>query len=259
MDLQNKNTIVSIITPVYNSERFLKKCMDSVLTQTYLSWEHILIDDCSTDESPIIIKKYQKKDSRIKYVRLKENSGAGIARNRGIEMAKGRYIAFLDSDDFWALDKLEKQINFMRNMNYCFVYSQYYVVKADGKPVYKIESPEKVSYIRMIKNNYIGCLTVVYDTNVLGKIFMPLIRKRQDWVLWIKLLKKTKYAYGFQEPLAFYRIGNASLSNSKIKLLKHNFDVYYVELNMSFLKSTIMMGNFLLHYFYYKIISKKQL
>ena len=146
----------------------------------------------------------------------------------------------------------------MQKNNYSFAFSQYYVVKQDVI-LYKVKSPKRVDYGKMLKNDYIGCLTAIYDTDILGKNYMSEIRKRQDWVLWLSILKKVDYAYGLQEPLAFYRIGNSSLSKVKIGLLKHNFGVYHNELGMSYLKSIFRMGIFIISYFYYKTISKKRI
>ncbi len=253
-------TKVSIITPSYNSSKYVEECINSVINQTFSDWEHILIDDCSKDGSVEIIKKYVKEDHRFKLIQLDKNSGAGIARNRGIELSSGRFVAFLDCDDYWHSQKLEKQIEFMINNNYAFTYTDYYIINKNEKnPQYQIKAPEKVNYKKMLNNDYIGCLTAIYDTNFLGKNYMPDIRKRQDWVLWINILEKVDYAYCFQEPLAYYRIGDESLSKNKLKLLKHNFNVYHKELKISFLVSALMMINFLFHYFKYKKTSKIKL
>lgn len=253
------NNKVSIITPVYNSERFIADCIKSVQSQTYSDWEHILVDDCSSDLSASTIKEFSRYDKRIKYFKLSSNSGAGVARNAGIEYAKGRYIAFLDSDDFWREDKLEKQVGLIIQNSYAFVYSQYYIVGNDNVPMSIVKSPKKVNFNKMLCNDYIGCLTVVYDSKVLGKQYMPTIRKRQDWVLWLKLLKKVDNAFCVQEPLAYYRVGNATLSKNKFKLIKHNFNVYYKQLDFPYVISFILMINFLIHYFYFKKTSIKKL
>ena len=254
-----KNKKVSIITPVYNSEIYIKKCIDSVRAQTYTNWEMLLSDDCSTDSSVEVISEYLKKDYRIKLITSRVNSGAGIARNKAIESASGRYIAFLDCDDFWQKDKLTKQVEFLQKENLGLAYSQYYVVEGDNNvPKIKICSPEKVDFKKMLCNDYIGFLTLIYDTEIIGKHLMPEIRRRQDWAYKLKLLKNTSYAYGIQEPLAFYRIGNSSLSSNKIKLLKYNFSVFHNELGNSKIKSFFMMINFLFHYFSYKQVSKKK-
>lgn len=252
-------SLVSIITPVYNAEKYVSKCIDSVIGQTYSNWEHILVDDCSSDDSTRIINEFALKDNRVKLFRQDHNGGAGLARNRAIQESSGRFIAFLDCDDYWHHLKLEKQVNFMINNNYSFTYTDYYIIhKEEKQPKYRIKAPAKVNYNKMLDNDYIGCLTAIYDAKSLGKNYMPKIRKRQDWVLWLNILKKVDYAYCFQEPLAYYRVGDDSLSKNKFKLLKHNFNVYYRELKFTFLKSIIMMVNFLVHYFIYKAISKKK-
>ncbi|SDE77793.1 glycosyltransferase family 2 protein [Cellulophaga baltica] len=252
--------IVSIITPVYNSEEHLRHCLESVMSQKYVNWEHILVDDCSTDQSAEIIEQYSRRDFRIKYIKLDSNSGAGVARNTAMKNATGRFIAFLDSDDYWDENKLSKQITYMLDNKYAFTYTDYFIVeKNNPNPKYIIQSPKKIDYNKMLNNDYIGCLTAIYDKELLGLNLMPDIRKRQDWVLWLRLLQKCDYAHAINEPLANYRIGNSSLSNNKFKLLKHNFNVYHKELKMSFLKSVFMMINFLIHYFYFKLTSKKVL
>ncbi|UBZ15863.1 glycosyltransferase [Flagellimonas marinaquae] len=252
--------MVSIVTPVFNSQKYISECISSVLDQTYKNWEHILVDDCSTDNSAHIIKGFAEKDNRIIYVKLSKNSGAGVARNKAIELAKGNYIAFLDSDDLWTPFKLEKQISFMKTNKHAFSYSDYYVINENFKtPLYLVKAPKKVDFKKMRRNDYIGCLTAIYDVSYFGKKYMPIIRKRQDWVLWLNLLKETDYAYCLNEPLAFYRIGNQSLSSSKFKLLKHNFNVYYIELGYSFVKSIYHIVVFLTFYFHYKLTSKKKI
>jgi len=233
--------------------------MDSVLAQSYKNWEHILIDDCSTDSSAKVIRDYADNESRTKLIRLPKNQGAGVARNEGIKSATGRYIAFLDCDDFWHKDKLLKQVQFMVKHHYSVVYAQYYVFSGENyTPLYKVKSPPRVNYRKMLNNDYIGFLTLMYDAKALGKYYMPTIRMRQDWAYKLKLLSRAGAAFGIQEPLAYYRIGNTSLSSSKFRLLKYNFNVYRQELNMSFIKSLFMMANFLVHYFYYKLTSKEK-
>ncbi|WP_299159623.1 glycosyltransferase family 2 protein [uncultured Eudoraea sp.] len=233
--------LVSIITPVHNSEKFLSQCMDSVLAQTYSNWEHILIDDCSFDGSEALIRKFQEKDPRIKYHRLQKNSGAGMARNKGIEFAKGKYIAFLDSDDVWYPEKLEKQLHFMELNNYHFTFTSYDTVNEDGNKLSKIiKAKKKVTYKSALYKNPIGCLTVMYDVDFFGKQYMSSIRKRQDYALWLKLLKKTN-GYGLNECLASYRVGIESISANKLDLLKYEWKIYRDEENLPFLKSTFYL------------------
>jgi len=221
--------LVSIITPVHNSELFLEKCLQSVLSQTYSNWEHILIDDCSTDNSFSIIMKYVQNDSRVNYVKLNKNSGAGIARNKAIELAKGRFIAFLDSDDLWHPTKLKKQLAFMENNNCFFSFTSYSIIDEDGNEKPKVMSAIKeVTYNSALYKNPIGCLTVIYDVDFYGKQYMPSIRKRQDFALWLKLLKKAN-ACGLNEVLSFYRDRKNSISSSKIKLIKYEWKIYREE------------------------------
>ena len=253
-------SLVSIITPVYNSERYISQCIKSVLSQSYNNWEMILCDDCSTDDSVKVVQEYVERDERIKLIFNETNSGAGVTRNNAIRVSKGRYIAFLDSDDLWHKDKLKKQMDFMIQSNLAMVYSHYYVLQGnDEKPSHVIHAPKKVSFKNMLSNDYIGFLTLIYDTRKLGKQYMPKIRRRQDWAYKLKLLKIQNYAYGIQEPLAYYRVGTNSLSSNKIRLIKYNFTVYYKELGYSFGYSVLLMVNFLTHYFWYKVTSKKKL
>ncbi|MBA6313763.1 glycosyltransferase family 2 protein [Cellulophaga baltica] len=251
---------VSVITPLYNSSENIEQCINSIKSQSYTEWEHILVDDCSQDDTLIKIKNCIGNDDRFKIIQLEKNSGAGVARNTAMLNSSGRFIAFLDSDDYWHPDKLFKQIAFMLDNEYAFTYTDYFIVERNNlSPKYIIKSPLKVDYKKMLNNDYIGCLTAIYDKEILGLNLMPNIRKRQDWVLWLKILKNCEFAYAINEPLAYYRIGNSSLSNNKLKLLKHNFNVYNEELKMSYLKSVFMMINFLIHYFYFKLTSKKVL
>ncbi len=207
--------LVSIITPSYNSSSLIPETIESVLAQSEINWEMIIVDDCSTDSSVEIIQSFAEYDSRIKLIQLTENSGAAVARNKGIKAAKGRYIAFLDSDDAWSPEKLEKQLAFMQANDYPFTFAAYDKVDEAGKVFDHIGVPHKVTYSDLLKSCSIGCLTAMYDTEFFGKVYMPLIRKRQDLGLWLKLLKKTKYAYGLNETLGFYKVRKDSISANK--------------------------------------------
>ena len=208
-------SLVSIIIPLYNCSDFLKQTIQSILFQTYQNWEVIMVDDCSSDNSVLIAQEFVEKDHRIKLIQLAENSGAAVARNTAIEAAKGRYIAFLDSDDAWLPNKLEKQIAFMQENNYPFTYAAYDKVNESDEVFGHVGVPDKVTYSDLLKSCSIGCLTAMYDTEFFGKVYMPLIRKRQDLGLWLKLLKKTKYAYGLNETLGFYKVRKDSISANK--------------------------------------------
>ena len=213
-----ENTLVSIITPAYNSSKFIEETIKSVLNQTYNNWELLITDDFSTDNTIEIIESYAENDSRIKLFKLEKNSGAAIARNNSILNSKGRFIAFLDSDDLWIHNKLELQIRFMINNKYSFSHTSYIEYNLNNNSSKIINSVNRINYSMMLRNCYVGCLTVVYDSYKIGKIYMPTIRKRQDYALWLKILKLTDYCYGLDLVLSKYNITGNSLSSSKLNL-----------------------------------------
>lgn len=218
---------VSVITPVFNSAEFIAQTISSVQNQTLTDWEMILVDDVSTDTTLDVIKAIAKTDSRIRLIELEINSGAGIARQTALDAATGRYIAFLDSDDIWKPEKLQAQLNFMQQTNQPFTFSFYDWIDRDGKLLHKrIEAPINLSYGQLFFCNYVGNLTGIYDSQYFGKIAIPSIRKRQDWIIWLQVLKQVGIAKPVPESLAFYRIHENSMSASKINLLKYNYRVY---------------------------------
>jgi len=238
-----QNNLVSIITPSYNSERFISQTINSVLAQTYKDWEMIIVDDVSPDNSNKIIEEHIKKDSRIKLIKLEKNSGPAVARNRAIEEANGRYIAFLDADDLWMPEKLKKQINFMSVNNYELTYTNYETMNENGVKLNSfIISPRRLDYKQLLKSNKVGCLSAIYDTKRIGKIFMPLIKKRQDYGLWLRVLKKIDYAYNVNEVLGTYRLMSNSVSSNKIDLLKYNYALFREHEKFSVLKSLYYLG-----------------
>ena len=213
--------LVSIITPNYNCGKYITETIKSVLDQSYRNWEMLIIDDCSTDESRVIIKKFILKDSRIKLIKMKKNGGAALCRNKGIELSKGKYVAFLDSDDLWIKEKLEKQIEFMEKYCIDFSYSQYTHIDENGESL-KIRSriPKSLSYKKMLFHCYTGCLTVIYNQETLGKVYGPNILKSNDYGLFLQVLKKAKKARGIKENFAYYRIRKNSISRNKWKKIK---------------------------------------
>ena len=238
--------LVSIITPTYNSEAFIAQTIESVQNQTYQNWEMIIVDDGSTDKTVEVIQNYINRDSRIQLHKLQENSGAGVVRNYAVELAKGKYISFLDSDDLWKPQKLEKQIAFLLENNLPFTFSFYECINQDGKPLNRrVEAPLILSYRQLFYCNYIGNLTGIYDVEYFGKIKISTIRKRQDWIMWLTILKKIKIANVVPESLAFYRIHQNSISSSKMDLVKYNFDVYRKFHGYNVFKSSICMIGFL--------------
>lgn len=227
--------LVSIITPTFNSEAFILETIRSVQEQTYQKWELIIVDDASTDATGNLVKAEAFKDARIQFHQLEINSGPGVARNFAIDKAKGKYIAFLDADDLWKSDKLEKQIHFLNEKQIPFTFSFYDCINEKGKLIGKrVEAPLNLTYRQLFFCNYVGNLTGIYDTEYFGKIEISSVRKRQDWIMWLIILKKIKVASVVPESLAFYRMHQNSISASKMKLIKYNFNVYrkYHRLNL---------------------------
>ena len=221
------NRLVSIITPCYNSSKFIEECINSVISQTYLDWEMVIIDDCSIDNTRDLITKFAKENDRIKPIFLKENVGAAEARNIAIKKSKGKYIAFLDSDDLWKKYKLEKQISFMKERNIAFSFTSYQPISENGVEKYSvIKVPYQIDYHSYLKNTIIGCLTVVIDRDKTGNFEMPNIRSSHDMALWILIMKRGFFAYGLDENLAYYRIVSNSNTSKKWKAAKEVWDLY---------------------------------
>ncbi|GGF68924.1 glycosyltransferase family 2 protein [Wenyingzhuangia marina] len=218
--------LVSIITPCYNSESFIKNTIESVLHQSYKNWEMLITDDGSTDNSVKIIETFIAEDPRIKLFKI-SNAGAAVARNTSIKNAQGTFIAFLDSDDIWLTKKLEKQINFMLINDYSLSFTSYQRMNEEGTLINEVvKAHHKLNYKNMLSSNKIGCLTAVYNQEKIGKFYMPLIRKRQDYAFWLSILKKVDFAYGIDEVLATYRIRNFSMSSKKTEMIKWNWKLY---------------------------------
>lgn len=235
-----KNKLVSIITPVYNAEKFLDDTINTALNQTYEDWELILINDCSTDNSKKIYEKY-KDDKRIKWIDLRKNSGAAIARNRGIEQSKGRYICFLDSDDLWDKKKLDNQIKFMQDKNCEFSFTSYQFADENCLPNgKKVIVPEKINYKQALGNTTIFTSTVMFDLSKLKKedIYMPNIPS-EDTATWWNVLKKVNYAYGLKEILSYYRRSSNTLSSNKFVAIKRIWFLYRKQERISIFKSSI--------------------
>lgn len=241
-----EKSLVSIITPSFNSDKFIAKTIESVQNQTYKNWEMIIVDDCSTDETVSIIEQFVTNDSRIRFFKLKKNSGAGIARELGLSEANGDYISFLDSDDLWKPFKLEKQLQFLKENKIHFTFSFYDCIDEQGNLLNKrVQAPKILSYRQLFFCNYVGNLTGIYDRYYFGKIAISSTRKRQDWMLWLTILKKIRNAKPVPESLALYRIRDNSLSASKVDLLQHNFAVYRNFHGYNYISSLFIMVGFL--------------
>lgn len=205
--------LVSIITPTWNCARFIEETIQSVLAQTYQNWEMIIMDDCSTDNTYEVVKPYIDKDNRIQYRCNEKNSGAAITRNNALKTARGKWIAFLDSDDLWKPEKLEKQLTFMHNHSLCFSYTNYVEIDENSKELgVKVTGPQKINYWGMYAYCWPGCLTVIYDTSVVGLIQIEDIKKNNDYAMWLKVIHRAKYCYLLNEPLALYRKRGGSIS-----------------------------------------------
>lgn len=252
-----KEALVSVIMPAYNSERFIAASIYSVQKQTYSNWELLVIDDASKDQTLAIIKDLASSDSRIKLLQNKENLGAGISRNKGIAQAKGKYIAFLDADDLWKPHKLQTQLNFMQENKVLVCFSSYEQIDENGRERREIvQALPVLTYQKLLKSNYIGNLTGIYNAFEIGKIYGPEIRKRQDWGLWLAAVKKAGLAKSIKEPLAIYRLRKNSVSGNKFEMLRYNFNIYHQVLGFGFFKSLGSMMVFLKEHFFVK---RKQL
>lgn len=230
--------LVSIITPAYNCEKYIGETIESVLKQSYENWELIIVDDCSTDNTKSVVEEYIKRDKRIKYYSLDVNSGAAVARTKAMELASGEYIAFLDSDDLWMPNKLEKQISFMKANNYNFTCTSYEQVDENGNSLNKvIKAKKKTDYNGVLLSCPVGNSTVIYNAKNLGKFVVPNIRKRNDDALWLQILKKEKYIYGMPDIVAKYRVRHDSISSNKLSLIKYHWKLYREIENLSILRS----------------------
>lgn len=232
-----KGNKVSIITPVYNCEKFIGKTIESVLAQDYDNWEMLIVNDNSRDNSLGIIQEYVEKDSRIKVVSLEKNVGVVAGRNLLTEMATGKYICFLDGDDYWHKNKLSKQIDFMEKNNASISCTQYVRVREDDSEINEIKIKKNISYADMLMNNYVGCLTLMYDSEKLGKKYFKERKKNEDYVLWLEIIKESKNICGLKENLAYYRVLNNSRSSNKIKTALDRWNIYRQVEKLSLMKA----------------------
>lgn len=222
------NNLVSIVTPVYNAEKFISDTIESVQKQSYKNWELILVDDCSTDNSVKIIEEFAKTDNRIKLIKQNNNGGPALARNKGIEVSTGNYLCFIDADDLWDTEKLNKQVNFMMQNNCAFSFTGYEFANQYGVPNgKKVFIPNQINYKKALKNTTIWTSTVMFDLSKLSKetISMPDV-KSEDTATWWKILKQIDYAYGLNEILSYYRRNPNSLSSNKFSAIKRIWKLY---------------------------------
>lgn len=237
---------VSVIMPNYNGEKFLSLAIDSVLSQTIKDWELIIIDDCSIDNSFKIIDYYLQLDRRICLLKNDVNKGVAFSRNRGIQYASGRYIAFLDSDDIWLPNKLENQLKVFSNIDCKIVYSAYEIINESNEILGKVIPPNKLDFNSLLKSNYIGNLTGVFDSRYFGKPKV-LNMGHEDYILWLDLLKNTEFAFGTSEVLARYRKKRNSVSSNKFRTIIWQWSIYRNHLKMDLFKSLYYMFHYAFH------------
>lgn len=247
--MEFENNLISIITPVYNAERFISETIESVQNQQYRHWELLLVNDQSTDNSLAIIEDYAKHDDRIKVINLLENSGAAVARNTGISAATGQYIAFIDSDDVWEPEKLLRQINFMQKGEIAFSYTDIRLIDEDGNVLKeRTNVPISLDYTGLLKNTAIACSTVMIDRNVVGNFSMPLVRKGQDTATWLKIMRENDItAYGMSLPLNSYRQVEGSISSDRFGALKRTWNTYYNLEQLALPKASYYFVNYVLN------------
>lgn len=235
------DNLVSIIMPSYNTQQYIGASIESVLNQTYKNWELIIIDDCSTDDTITVVSNY--KDNRIHFYVNEKNIGAAESRNNALKISKGRWIAFLDSDDLWKENKLEEQLKFMRENKFSFSYTNYQEIDSIGNSLgIEVSGPKKISKLGMHLYCWPGCLTVMYDSTKLGHLKIKNMKKNNDYALWLKIIDN--YAcYLLDESLAFYRRRSGSISNSNyLDLITWHFKLWRYSENLSLTKSCIFTG-----------------
>lgn len=235
------DTLVSIITPCYNGERFVAQTIRSVLAQTYENWELLVVDDGSGDSSAEIIRGFAESDSRIRLIQ-QENAGSAAARNAGIRAAQGRYLALLDADDLWEPEFLARQLEFMESRNAVCVCCAYRCIDEESKEVHAPVVPKaKITTQDMLVRNHIGCLTGLYDTSRHGKVFLDESLKsiRDDYAFWLAIVQKEGIAYGNPQCLARYRVLENSTTGNKGKLIAKQYDFYRRYLKLGVVKSTV--------------------
>lgn len=218
-----RNKLVSVIMPAYNAESYIEESIQSVLRQTYKHLELIVIDDCSSDNTRLIVDKYITQDDRVKLISNAANKKVAYSRNAGIQKACGEYIAFLDSDDIWLSEKLSVQISEMERKGYLVSHGSYYRIDKFGKKIGKVCSESVVSYKDMLKGNKIGNLTGIYNASVIGKVFQNNIG-HEDYKMWLEILSSHD-SIGIKEPIGSYRVLDGSVSSNKLKAVRWHYNI----------------------------------
>lgn len=226
MSAPYNNETISVITPMYNVAKVVEKTLNSMLCQSYKDLEIVLVDDCSKDNSAEIIARYIDKYPNIVYHKQEKNQGAAVARNTALNIAKGRYIAFLDSDDLWCESKLEKQLGFMKEHNAAIICTALDIIDEDDKPLGLVRCvKDKITYRFLLHNSMIATSTVLIDRNKTGDFQMPLRRGGQDYATWLMLMRDGTDCYGLNEVLSHYRVMSQSLSSNKWKSIRQVWEI----------------------------------
>jgi len=240
--------LVSVIMPCYNMEKFIAYTIESVQRQTYPHWELLIVDDTSTDKTAEIVKSYQNQDDRILFIVKPKHSGIADTRNQCIQMAQGRYLAFLDSDDLWHPGKLERQLQFMTQRNIGFSYSSYDCIDETGEPLGKtVTAIDNLDHYAYMHNTIIGCSTVMLDRTIVGEVMVPNFRTSEDTATWLNILKKGFIAYAINEPLTSYRIRQHSASSNKLKASTDLWRVYRQQEKLSLFKALGCFASYAFH------------
>lgn len=251
--------LVSVIMPTFNAGKFLSLSIEGVLSQSYKNLELLITDDASSEQATKdILTAYANKDPRVKVKYFDKNHGPSFSRNDSINRAKGRYIAFCDSDDIWFPNKLERQIAYMNKKHCALCYGSYIIENEDGDEIGIVNAPKRITFNKLKKDNKIGCSTAIYDIKLLGKkYFMPNLIKRQDWAMFLTILRDCHEAFAITEPIAYYRKRKNSVSSSKFKLVKFNILVYKKVLSYSRIHATLYFFCCFMPSYITKIIRRK--
>ncbi|WP_283390595.1 glycosyltransferase family 2 protein [Millionella massiliensis] len=240
-----QENLISIITPMYNGEKYVSQTIETVLSQSFPHWEMLIVDDGSRDASPKIVSAYAQRDNRVRLIQ-QPNGGSASARNNALRQAKGRYICFLDADDLWDSNFLEEQLNFLKNHQAALVFSSFRRINAQGDPILKpFIVPTRVNYTDLLKTCSISCLTALFDRAKVGEVYFreELRSMRDDFVFWLSILKHIDYAYGNPTILASYRVFASSTTGNKRKVIKPQFNVYYKVEKLGLIRSLYYLAH----------------
>ena len=247
---------VSVLMPVYNAATTMEQSVASVLAQAHCNWELLIVDDASQDGSNAVAQSLAETDSRIKIHTLPHNQGAAAARNHGLAQASGRYIAFLDADDLWHPEKLSRQLAFMDARKAAISFTRYLRMAENGAQTEDVRAQSILSYGQLLQRNVMGCLTVIYDTQLLGKVPMPDLTRQQDYALWLKLVKAAGGADGLDEALAIYRIGRGTLSSNKAGAARDIWRIYREEEGLGLVSSAWYFAHYAFYGLRYRLFQR---